>query len=166
MASSSLGHGAQAGADQPADGEEGGGDVDDEQGEGGDEHVQVELGWHPAALVPAAVHVAEHSNLVATNIDQLGHLEASDQLRLLLQTQVVPVHQLTDPTEGEVASDKEGAETFKDGSNEVGFEEGGVVLERLPHFHRVDRVLHSHLPGTFLHKEDFYPINIYFVRTL
>ena len=63
MASSSLGHGAQAGADQPADGEEGGGDVDDEQGEGGDEHVQVELGWHPAALVPAAVHVAEHPHL-------------------------------------------------------------------------------------------------------
>ena len=148
----SLCHGAQARAEQPADGEEGGGDVDEEEGEGGDEDIEVELGRHPAALVPAAVHVAEHANLIATDVDQLGHLKASDQLSLLLQTQVVPVHQLTDPTEGEVASNDEGAKAFKDRSDEVGFEEGGVVLERLPHFHCVDRVLHTHLPGAFLHQ--------------
>ena len=120
----SLGHGAEARAEQPADGEEGGGEVDDEEDEGGDEDVEVELGRHPAALVPAAVHVAEHPNLVPTDVDQLFHLKASDQLGLLLQIQVVPVHQLTDPTEGKVAGNDEGAKAFKDRSDEVGFEEG------------------------------------------
>ena len=37
----SLCHRAQARAEQPADGEEGGGDVDEEEGEGGDENVEV-----------------------------------------------------------------------------------------------------------------------------
>ena len=156
----SLCHSSQARTEQPADGEEGGGEVNEEEGEGGDEDVEVELGGHPAALVPAAVYVAEHSNLVAANIDQLGHLNVSDQLCLLLQIQVVPVHQLTDPTEGEVASNEEGAETFEDSSDEVGFEEGGVVLERLPHFHSVDRVLHPHLPRALLHRVHFYLPNI------
>ena len=152
----SLCHGSQTRAEEPADGEEGGGEVDEEEGEGGDEDVEVELGRNPAALVPAAVHVAEHANFVATNIDQLVHLKASNQLCLLLQIQVVPVHELTDPTEGEVASDKEGAEAFKDSSDEVGFEEGRVVLERLPHFHCMDRVLHTHFPGAFLHQYNSY----------
>ena len=156
----SLCHSAQARAEQPADGEEGGGDVDEEEGEGGDENVEVELGGHPAALIPAAVHVAEHSNLVTANVDQLRHLEASDQLCLLLQVEGVPVHQLTDPTEGKVATNEEGAEAFEDSSDEVGFEEGGVVLERLPHFHSVDRVLHAHLPRAFLHRVQFYLENI------
>ena len=163
MASSSLGHGAQAGADQPADGEEGGGDVDDEQGEGGDEHVQVELGWHPAALVPAAVHVAEHphlqniiiivdqqAHLVPAHVDQLLDVETADQLCLLLQTQVVPVHQLADPAQREVAGDDEGADALEDRPDQVGLEEGGVVLEGLAHLHRVDCVLHTHFSGTLL----------------
>ena len=146
----SLCHRAQARAEQPADGEEGGGDVDEEEGKGGNEDVQVELGRHPTALVPGAVHVAEHSHLVPSDVDQLLHFKVSDQLCLLLQVKVVPVHQLTDPAEGKVAGNDERAEAFKDGPDQVGLEEGGVVLEGLPHFYRVDRVLHTHFTRALL----------------
>ena len=146
----SLCHRAQARAEQPADGEEGGGDVDEEEGKGGNEDVQVELGRHPTALVPGAVHVAEHSHLVPSDVDQLLHFKVSDQVCLLLQVKVVPVHQLTDPAEGEVAGNDERAEAFKDGPDQVGLEEGGVVLEGLPHFHSVDRVLHTHFTRALL----------------